>query len=106
MNFRNQHDSLLCSTCHLFQETQAHLLQCPEIVRNLQWIDLNFSKLNENDVYSTLEKQIKIVKIFSKIIEERDNLLKKKDQSQNSDQKTKSGWPNAPDATVMILDNL
>ena len=106
MNFQNQHDSLLCSTCHLFPETQAHLLQCPEIVRNLQWIDLNFSKLNENDVYSTLEKQIKIVKIFSRIIEERDNLLKKKDQSQNSDQKTKSGWPNAPDATVMILDKL
>ena len=32
MNFQNQHENLLCSTCQLFPETQAHLLQCPAIV--------------------------------------------------------------------------
>ena len=103
MNFQNQHENFLCSTCHLFPETQAHLLQCPEIVKNLQWIDTNSSRLDVNDIYSNLDKQIKIAKIFSVVVEERINLLKNK-ESGTTDQN--SGWTNAPDAAVTIVSKL
>jgi hypothetical protein len=105
MNFQNQHENLLCSTCQLFPETQAHLLQCPAIVKNLQWMDATNSRLDVNDIYSNLDKQIKIAKIFSVIVEERTKLLKN-NESDTANQKTNSGWTNAPDAAVAIASKL
>ena len=35
-NFPGQYGSPWCLSCGLFQETQSHLLQCPEIVLNPQ----------------------------------------------------------------------
>ena len=105
MNFRSQHENLLCSTCPLFPETQAHILQCPAIVKILQWIDATSSRLDVNDIYSNVDKQINIAKIFSVIDEERTKLLKN-NESDATNQKANSGWTIAPDAAVAIVSKL
>ena len=74
-NFKNQKQSPWCLTCGLFPETQGHLLQCPEIVTKLNYLKGIASKLDENDVYSSIAKQEIIVSIYSDIIEERENII-------------------------------
>ena len=68
-NFKNQHKDLLCISCGLFEETQNHLLRCQEIVKKLSYLDENHTNYDENDIFEGLEKQLKIVKIYSEIIE-------------------------------------
>ena len=62
----------------LFQETQGHLLQCPELVKHLNYLKVNFLKLNENFVYGSLHQMKMIVKIYSDIMEIRENLQNSK----------------------------
>ena len=64
----------LCTSCGLFQETQGHLLQCTPLVKNLNYLVGKTSKLNENDIYGSMEQQIQIVNIYSDILHERENL--------------------------------
>ena len=73
-NFSRQYENPWCTSCGLFQETQAHLLQCPEIVPKLKYLNLNFSKLNENLVYGNSVQQQMMVNIYSAILEVRENL--------------------------------
>ena len=68
-------------------------------------MDATNSRLDVNDIYSNLDKQIKIAKIFSVIFEERMKLLKK-NESDTANQKTNSGVTNAPDAAVAIVSKL
>ena len=37
-NFSGQHKNLWCTSCGLFPESQSHLLQCPQLVINLQYL--------------------------------------------------------------------
>ena len=73
-NFKHQHTNLWCISCGLFTETQSHLLQCPALVTNLKFLNVKTSKLNENFIYGNLEQQEMIIKIYSDIIEVRENL--------------------------------
>ena len=73
-NFKNGNQNPWCSSCGLFAETQGHLLQCPTLVQNLHYLRGKTSKLNESDIYSTIEKQEIIVNIYSDILEVRENL--------------------------------
>ena len=78
-NFENQYRDVLCSTCRLFPETQEHLLQCPEIVKKMNVVNVKHSELNAEDIYSDIEQQIKIVKIFTQVLEIRRQLINKED---------------------------
>ena len=73
-NFHSQYQNPWCSSCGLFQETQKHLLQCPQIVPKLGYLCGKTSTLNENFVYGSIEQQQIIVKIYSDILEVRENL--------------------------------
>ena len=73
-NFKGQHKNPWCSSCGLFQETQGHLLQCPALVTNLNYLSGKRSKLNENFVYGNVEQQEIMVKIYSDILEAREKL--------------------------------
>ena len=73
MNFPGPNTSLWC-TYVLFPESQGHLLQCPAIVVHLGYLTGKTSKLNENHIYGTAEEQKVIVKIYSDILEIRENL--------------------------------
>ena len=74
MNFRGQYKDLWCISCGLFPESQGHLIQCPQLVTKLNYLSGKTSKLNENDIYSNMEKQEVILKIYNDILEVRDNL--------------------------------
>ena len=78
-NFENQYKDVLCSTCRLFPETQEHLLQCPEIIKKFNVVNVKQSEVNADDIYSHIEKQIKIVKIFTFVLEIRKQLMNKED---------------------------
>ena len=80
-NFPGQHGNPWCSSCFLFQETQGHLLQCPKLVTKLKYLNLNFSKLNENFVYGNISQQQMMVNIYSAVLEVREKL--KQDESSN-----------------------
>ena len=71
-NFKNQHQNPWCISCGLFQETQGHLLQCPPLVKNLQYLKGQTAKLNEKLIYGSLDQQIVIVNIYSDILEARE----------------------------------
>ena len=103
MNFENMHTNLYCSTCKLFPETQAHLLQCPEIVKELKTVVQGNSRINEDDIYASLDKQVKIAKIYREILEIRDKLISNEDK--NSSQTSLAG-PLHTDAAVTVIDKL
>ena len=73
-NVKGQNKNPWCSSCGLFQETQSHLLQCPELVKNLHYLRGKTSKLEENFVYGSLAQQSIIVKIYCDILEIREKL--------------------------------
>ena len=103
MNFENMHTNLYCSTCKLFPETQSHLLQCPEIVKELKTVVQGNSRINEDDIYANLDKQVKIAKIYREILEIRDKLMSNEDK--NSSQTILAG-PLHTDAAVTVIDKL
>ena len=59
-------------SCGLFKETQSHLLQCPQLVSSLKYLDVKPSNLNENLIYGNTNQQEMIVKIFSDILDARE----------------------------------
>ena len=74
-NFPGQFKDLLCHCCNLAEETQSHLLQCEQLVSKLQYLKEDKTNLNEMYIYGNLEQQEIIVRIYSDILEARDNLL-------------------------------
>ena len=80
-NFGGTNENPWCSSSGLFEETQGHLLQCPPLVKNLNYLIGKTAKLDENHIYGDIEQQIKIVNIYSDILEEREKL---KNQSRDA----------------------
>ena len=76
-NFSSAHtNNMWCKLCHLFIETQQHLLECPEIrlrTKNL----INFKEAEYEMVFSNIKNQEKIAKIYKIIIEARKEMVKK-----------------------------
>ena len=66
MNFPKRFADTLCSTCKLFPESQSHVLQCPAIVPKLNLVAVQPCKLNEDNIYGSIDEQLKIAKIYSK----------------------------------------
>ena len=77
-NFQGQNQNPWCSSCGLFPETQKHLLQCPQIVPKLSYLYGKTSTLNENFVYGNIVQQKMMVKIYTDILEIRENLQAEK----------------------------
>ena len=77
-NFKKQYKDSWCISCGLFEETQKHLLQCPEIVSKLNYLAGSATNLDENDIYEGVDKQEKIIKVYSDILEIREELKMKK----------------------------
>ena len=75
MNFPNMYQDTLCQTCGLFQESQSHLLQCPQIVPQLKMVGLKRNEVDENFIYSNIDNQLKVVKIYTQIMQIRKKLL-------------------------------
>jgi hypothetical protein len=78
MNFGNQFNETLCRICRLFPETQSHLLQCPEIAPKLKLLCLG-SQIVEKHVFGSVDEQLKVSKIYCKILEIRKEILDERD---------------------------
>ena len=81
MNFPQQFQDNLCKTCKLFPESQNHLLQCPKIVPRLKLLELQQQGFcDEKFIYSGINNQLKIVKIYIQILEIRTSILETEDE--------------------------
>ena len=78
-NFGNRFSDTLCEVCHLFPETQAHLLQCPVITPKLKMVSVG-SELNVESVYGSVDEQLKIAKVYCKILEIRKEILREAEE--------------------------
>ena len=59
-NFKHgQEENMWCKLCHLFVETQQHLLECPVIRSELKKI-INFQELDIGMVTGNISKQEKL----------------------------------------------
>ena len=74
MNFSQMYSDNLCRVCKLFPESQSHLLQCPDILPKLKLLS-NSEKIEEKYIYGDIDKQLKVVKIYMKVLEIREELL-------------------------------
>ena len=74
-NFGSYHkENMWCKTCYLFQDTQKHLLQCPPIIEKLKNL-IDFNSVNHGMIFDSNENQVKIVKVFSMILNTRQNII-------------------------------
>ena len=74
-NFKHgQEENMWCKLCHLFVETQQHLLECPVIRSELKKI-INFQELDIGMVTGNISKQEKIAKKYNLILQKRKDLM-------------------------------
>ena len=84
MNFKNQHKNLLCQICGLFPECQSHLLQCPQIAPKHKLNLVCEEKLpDKNQIFESIDDQLRIVKIYMQIMELRKEILDEKEDLQS-----------------------
>ena len=77
-NFSSMHgDILTCSMCRGLDTTESefHLLRCPFLQKN-ESLKNEMTKIEFSDLYLDISKQIKVVRVFTKIM---DIYKKKKD---------------------------
>ena len=77
-NFHGRRKDVWCISFGLFPENQSHLLQCPALVTNLNYLCGKTSRINENFIYGNQKQQETIVNIFADILEVRENIEKQK----------------------------
>ena len=75
MNVDRLHADIYCSLCKLFPETQAHILQCPDVVIKMKTPVISNHSINEEDIYGNLDKQVRIVKTYSEALDIRKELM-------------------------------
>ena len=76
MNFKGMYDGdYSCNLCKEdIPQTQAHLTQCNKIIDNCPQL-LDNIDVEYEDIYAEPEKQLKITKLFRKILETRDKIM-------------------------------
>ena len=73
-NFKNKYgDNLSCLLCEKSEESQQHLLVCPELLPQ--------SDVKYMDLFGSLDEQVKAAKHWSKVMLERRIKLKIKESS-------------------------
>ena len=74
-NFRNAYldNDMLCDLCKLFPCTQAHPLQCPQLMTTMI-VDKKLN-INDNFIYGDVDQQLVYIKIYKQYWELREQLL-------------------------------
>ena len=72
MNFKGMSSDLLCPLCRQENDSQEHALSCETIAHNLTTEE---REVNYSDLFGTLEDQLKVVKIFQKVLKIRNLLI-------------------------------
>ena len=77
-NFKNQYqDDIWCNLCKFFVDCQSHLLQCPVLKACVPELRNNLTVKYE-DIFLSVDFQVKAVKLLVKVIECRELLLNQK----------------------------
>ena len=76
-------DDMWCRLCHLFTETQQHLLECPVIRIKTKHI-INFKNLDHNMIFGTLENQEIIARNYQIILKARTDIMENNIDDQTS----------------------
>ena len=81
-NFRNAYldNDMLCDLCKLFPCTQAHPLQCPQLMTTMI-VDKKLN-INENFIYGDVDQQLVYVKIYKQYWELREQLLSEQSEEE------------------------
>ena len=75
-NFRNKYKlDLSCEFCRVGKSDQEHQLSCPVIMKFLPEVEK--SKVRYQDLFGSAEKQLKFVKIYTKVSRQREVLLER-----------------------------
>ena len=73
-NFRTKYKlNLCCEFCGIGTSDQEHQLSCPVIIKFLP--EIADSKVRYKDLFGNAEKQLKFIKIYTKIERQREVLL-------------------------------
>ena len=78
-NFKNQYEDQLCQLCKSVNEDQIHLFSCQKILDRCDDLANNVD-IEYEDIFASKSKQVKAVKLLSKIWETREQLLKEINQ--------------------------
>ena len=74
-NYKNKYkQDLTCRICGYEEENYTHTLRCNKIITHAQLTKQECNYVDVNDIYSDVNKQITAVKIWSKLIQARDDL--------------------------------
>ena len=95
LNVKNNHKSsykenMWCRTCHLFSETQEHILHCSVIRDKVKHLNIDFNSVTYNMIFGSMDNQEKLVKIYQIIVQARNDILKPKP---NESSPSPSGGP-------------
>ena len=81
-NYKNANtNNMWCKLCHLFVETQQHLLECPVLRAELKTI-INFQELDTSMIFGSLMNQEKFAKKYHVILQKRKDLLENVEKPQ------------------------
>ena len=75
VNFRNKYRDILCPVCKLAEDSQQHVFECAELIKNKNIViknDVVYSHIFSEDI----EKQIAALRMFQLLWSERSDCLK------------------------------
>ena len=74
-NFRNKYSDILCPVCKLSDDTQQHLFECSELLKNMNI--LNRKDIQYSHIFSeNTDKQKAALRLFKSMWKEREKSLK------------------------------
>ena len=76
MNFKNMHKDTICDICREEDDTSQHSLECSILMKNCP--ELYKDRIvQHDDIYKNMEKQVRAIQLFEKVLEEREKILTK-----------------------------
>ena len=78
LNFLGQYiGDLLCNLCQLSPCEQAHITECPKMLENINIDQQILSKLSQDMIFGTTDRQLQYIQVFEKFASVRYSLLEK-----------------------------
>ena len=83
LNVKDNHKSsykenMWCRTCHLFSETQEHILHCSIIRDKVKHLSIDFNSVSYNMIFGSMDNQEKLIKIYQIMVQARNDILNPK----------------------------
>ena len=73
-NFKGKYEDIVCPLCNIENDTQSHLFNCDVLIKQCSELSEN-QEIEYEDIFSAKMKQIKAVKLLSKMWQIREALI-------------------------------